>query len=215
MFTYTVNHIAYDNASVIPASIRKIEAVIFDFGGVVVNESFQDWISEHIALYQTIQNELLPLQDIVDRGDASVMVYKNYLSRKTGKNPDKIEKEILQAYEINSEAKSLIQHLRKNNIKTAIISNFPNEWFSKIKKRLSFDRLFNEIFVSSTFHLIKPDPAFFHMVLNALKVTPEQTVFTDDKKKNIDAAAALGIHSYIFTSANALKNDLRSLGIPL
>lgn len=190
-----------------------IRAVIFDFGGVVVNESFQDWISEFVAPYDSIKHEMLDLQDKVDLGDLPVSAYNEFLSVKTGKDPDFIEGDILSKFYLHGDVIALIKKLREQHIKTAIVSNFPDKWFTYLQEKFDFNHLFDEIFVSSRLHMIKPQKEFFHYVLEKLAIKPQEAVFTDDKKKYTDGAEQVGIHGVVFTSAEELKRHLLTFGV--
>ncbi|MCR5623281.1 MAG: HAD-IA family hydrolase, partial [Treponema sp.] len=56
----------------------------------------------------------------------------------------------------------------------------------------------------------KPDPDFWRIILTAEDVDAKDAVFTDDRQENVDAAAALGIHSILFWSAAELRKELLS-----
>ena len=190
-----------------------IKAVIFDFGGVVVNEGFVNWISANIAPYKSIEHEMSDLEDKVNRGDLPVDAYNEYLGKKTGKDPLAIEKEILQSYTLHDDVVVFIKKLRSLHIKTAILSNFPKRWFYHIRTQLHFEHLFDKIFISSELHLIKPDPEIFYAALKQLKVAPAHTAFVDDRKKYVDVVNTLGIHGIVFTSSDSLLEDLHKLGL--
>jgi putative hydrolase of the HAD superfamily len=49
-------------------------------------------------------------------------------------------------------------------------------------------------------------------VLSELGVTPEQTVFIDNKEANVRGAEALGIAGHVFTSPSGLRAYLEGLG---
>jgi putative hydrolase of the HAD superfamily len=55
----------------------------------------------------------------------------------------------------------------------------------------------------------KPDPQFWKMILDAEKCAPSDAFFTDDLEANVQAAAALGIHAFQFTSAKDLQRAIK------
>lgn len=193
--------------------MQKIKAVLFDFGGVVVNAGLLEWISKNVAPYESIKNTLRPFQDKIDRGDLPVSAYNNFFAKKTGKAPEVVEKEIFESYSLYENVISLIKKLKGQHIKTAIVSNFPDAWFTFLQKRFHINDLFDEIFISSRLHMIKPEEALFRYVLSRLDVKPEETVFIDDTKYITDAVSKFGIHSFLFTSPEQLKKDLNTLGV--
>ena len=60
--------------------------------------------------------------------------------------------------------------------------------------------IFERIFLSYEMQLSKPAPAIFTSVLSQAALQPEETLFIDDNRQNIEAAAALGIGTYHNTS---------------
>ena len=42
---------------------------------------------------------------------------------------------------------------------------------------------------------------------------PQRSVFIDDRPRNIDPAAALGMHTILYQSASQLADELRALGV--
>jgi len=190
-----------------------IKAVIFDFGGVLVSEGFQNWISSNIAPYETIKHEMMPLQDKVDIGELPVGAYNEYLSQKTGKLPEKIEEEIINNYNIHKDVFQLVKKLRQKGVKTAIITNFPKKWFDVLSKRYKLDSMFDEIFVSSVLKVIKPQPEFFQKALDVLNIQPGEAIFIDDKERYTKAAESLGIHAIVFKNEQQLQEKLQESGL--
>lgn len=60
-------------------------------------------------------------------------------------------------------------------------------------------------FTSYDLGLLKPDTAIFQKVLDKLNATPEQTLFLDDKKANVDAARLLGMNGIVYRPETVLK----------
>ncbi|MFZ2025728.1 MAG: HAD family phosphatase [Microgenomates group bacterium] len=58
---------------------------------------------------------------------------------------------------------------------------------------------------------IKPHEAFFRKTLDVLHAKPEECIFIDDMKENIDGAGKVGIKSILFTSVPQLEADLTAL----
>ena len=63
---------------------------------------------------------------------------------------------------------------------------------------------FHQTYASNKIGCAKPDPHFFELILEAEECSPENAFFTDDKAENVAAAASLGIHAELFTSAEEL-----------
>ncbi len=58
--------------------------------------------------------------------------------------------------------------------------------------------LFDGLVFSGPLHMAKPDPAIFRFLLEKYRLSPEETLFTDDNPKNIEAAKQLGLHTFLF-----------------
>lgn len=59
----------------------------------------------------------------------------------------------------------------------------------------------------------KPSPAIYHHTLREIDALPEETMFIDDMRENIDAAASLGITAFHFTSADEFLAEFSRLGL--
>lgn len=97
------------------------------------------------------------------------------------------------------------------NYQLAILSNIEicnfSDWLRDVAHYPV--HLFQHIIGSADVGLAKPDPAIYELTLKQLNVAPAQALFIDDKLRNTDAADALGIHTLLFTTPEALQSDLR------
>src|SRR3974377_926994 len=107
-------------------------------------------------------------------------------------------------------AKSLSGRLR-----TAILSNDSKEMSALRRKKFGFDQVFSPIIISADVGVKKPDPRIYHILLERLRVSPEECVFVDNNPANVDAARAVGIRAVLFLNAAQLRKDLRELDIDL
>ena len=110
---------------------------------------------------------------------------------------------------INPAVLDLIRKLQ-GRYRLAILSNSPpglNQWLDDWKIR----NLFEVVFCSGDEGIIKPDPAAFELTLERLGADPREAVFIDDTREHVQAACKLGIHGIVFTTAEALINDLRNV----
>jgi epoxide hydrolase-like predicted phosphatase len=110
---------------------------------------------------------------------------------------------------INEGVLNLIRKLH-GHYRLAILSNSPpglNQWLVDWKIR----DLFEVVFCSGDEGIIKPDPAAFELTLQRVGVEPGKAVFIDDTREHVEAARKLAIHGIVFTTAEALIDDLRKL----
>ena len=92
-----------------------------------------------------------------------------------------------------------------------IASNTDSIHFSYIMDNFSILRAFDEFFLSYEMDLLKPDPAYFHHVLNGLQTDASDCIFIDDRHDNIGSALDLGMRGLIFESVEKLQSNLSSI----
>lgn len=72
-----------------------------------------------------------------------------------------------------------------------------------------------QIFVSATLRLAKPDPAIYQIACSRLDVSPSETFFTDDLVENVEGARRAGLSGCVFTGETALRAAMRRAGLPV
>ena len=112
---------------------------------------------------------------------------------------------------INEGVLDLIRQLRlQGHYKLAVLSNSPPGLAQWLADWGMLD-LFDVVFCSGDEGVAKPDPAAFEVTLEQLCVSAEEAVFIDDTLGHVEAAQALGLHGILFTSAEALTDQLDDL----
>ncbi len=81
--------------------------------------------------------------------------------------------------------------------------------FTKFGLRRYFKVAFSSCYVG----LRKPDPAIYRRALDILGSDPARTLFIDDRQENVDGAVGAGMRAIRFTGAEALRAELRQLGV--
>jgi len=85
----------------------------------------------------------------------------------------------------------------RETYRISILSNMPELSEYYIIEKFPFLNEFELPLYSWRVKLIKPDPAIYKLQMKRLNVNPEEILFIDDKQENIDAAARLGMHTYL------------------
>jgi len=67
---------------------------------------------------------------------------------------------------------------------------------------------FEKMYLSFEMKCAKPDPKIFRMLLDDSSIIPEETLFVDDSKINLDAASLFGIKTALMLQENDLIKDL-------
>jgi len=89
-----------------------------------------------------------------------------------------------------------VRELRAEGYRTAILTNNVKEWGQYWKESIPLD-LFDEIVDSCDVGLRKPDPAIFRLTCDRLDVKAEAAVFLDDTYRHVEAARKLGLHAIL------------------
>lgn len=95
------------------------------------------------------------------------------------------------------------------------LTNWSAEAWPAAKARFDFIDWFAGVVVSGEEGVLKPDPAIYDCLVERYDLDPSRTVFIDDWDVNVDGARAAGLQAVQFTTAEALRADLRSLGVPV
>ena len=104
----------------------------------------------------------------------------------------------------------LIERLHAGGTRVALLSNAGFDFASGFRHS-PMAEFFEAMFVSAELDGIKPDPAIFLEVADALGIAMEQMIFIDNRAENTDAAAHLGATVHHFTGADGLRGFLEGL----
>ncbi len=105
------------------------------------------------------------------------------------------------------------QQLKQRGLLTAILSNMGDNVLASVERAFNWLPRFDVLIWSYQWHMAKPDPAIYRLCLNKLGVSPEDSLFLDDKFVNVEAAQALGMKALQFTTINRLREDLIAQGL--
>jgi epoxide hydrolase-like predicted phosphatase len=89
-----------------------------------------------------------------------------------------------------------VRQLRAEGYRTAILTNNVKEWGQYWKESIPLD-LFEVIVDSCDVGLRKPDPAIFLLTCERLEVKPEEAVFLDDTRRHVEAARSVGLQAIL------------------
>ena len=191
--------------------------IIFDLGNVVLRWEPEKILTDIFADVESrnkIMSEMVKHKDWADL-DRGTLTYEGAIKRgheRTGIAKAKI-RELLdvipKALTLKTETLDLIKELKKKNHKLYVLSNMFSEAADYLEKRYSFWDLFDGIVFSARIKLIKPSPEIYHYILNKFDLKPEECIFFDDLKDNVDAAIAEGINGIHFQSIEQARAELR------
>ena len=80
----------------------------------------------------------------------------------------------------------------------------------QVEVRYEWFEHFEGMVISSAEGMVKPEPEIFELMCARHGFAPADALFIDDSAANIDAAAALGFDTVLFTDADALRSELEA-----
>lgn len=107
---------------------------------------------------------------------------------------------------------SLFERLAEK-CRLALLSNTDPIHVAHFEANYSFVRLFPARVYSCRVGSSKPSPMIYHHALREVDALPDETMFIDDLRENVLAAASLGINAFHFTSADDLLPEFLRLGL--
>ncbi len=105
------------------------------------------------------------------------------------------------------------QKIKERGLRTAILSNMGDSVLESIEREFKWIANFDVLVWSFQLGIAKPDLAIYRHVLHQLGTRPEETLFLDDKRVNVDAARSLGMKAIEFTTPEQLRDDLIKAGL--
>lgn len=108
---------------------------------------------------------------------------------------------------------AIVAELIKAGIRVVALTNWSAETFPYAQRRFGILNRFEDILVSGTERIVKPDAAIYELALQRFGLPAEGTVFVDDNGPNVDAATAVGLTARRFTDADTFRADLVELGL--
>lgn len=201
-----------------------IEAIIFDFGGVMVPFSQMDSLKEQesrLGLQPGSLAEILWRSADWRLAEVGAITDEEYW-RRTGAQLGLHTTEAIRDFQqdLFRDAKTdrrmaeLVRRLR-GQYRTGLLSNASDVLPALLGERYGLDGLFDVEVISALVGLAKPDPAIYRLALERLGTPPEATVFVDDYELNVAAAAALGIRAIHFVGYEALIPALQKQSVML
>jgi 2-haloacid dehalogenase len=204
------------------AGAARRDIVIFDLGGVLI-----EWDPRHLYRKLFAGDEAAMEHFLAtvcthewNRGQDAGRSFAEGARLLKAQHPDKAD--LIDAYGARFDemmpgpvkgSVEILAELRKRGTPLYALTNFSAETYPRIFPRFEFLRWFRGVVVSGEVRAIKPSAEIFHALLDAYAIDPRRAVFIDDVPANAAAATALGIHGIRFTTPEALRIELVSLGL--
>ncbi len=199
-----------------------IKAIIFDFGGVVIN-----W-DPHRVFQKFFPNDPQAMKAFMDEigfSEWNLQQDEGYpfaqaVTDLSEKFPQYAH--IIRAYDVEWEDSitgiipatvDLLYKLKDSGYSLYGLTNWNYDKFSLVRHKFGFFNVFNEIIVSGQVKLKKPDPAIYNLLLQKIHCSPQDCLMVDDSPTNVEASRKMGFVSIHFTSPEQLESELKRLNV--
>jgi 2-haloacid dehalogenase len=109
----------------------------------------------------------------------------------------------------------IVRELSRAGVPMWGLTNWSHEFWPHAPRQFEFLALFDDVVVSGTEKVAKPDPAIFEIAVSRAGLPAADLVFVDDKEANVSAAIQCGLDGILFTGADDLRERLRDRGLPV
>ncbi len=191
-----------------------IKAILFDFAGVIGTDGYWVWLKEKVPDLEKKRYYFQTLSEKIDLGSITNQEFIEGVAKGVNLPGGIIWKEIFKKIVINTELLGLISLLRKK-YRIGLLTNYNYKWMNELLELYKLNKYFDVKVISSLCKMIKPDKEIYLKTLNFLKIKEEEALFFDDRQKNVDGGENAGIKSFIFTTNQQFKEDLKNCGITL
>jgi len=197
----------------------KIENIIFDFGGVLIDWNprylYRDYFKNESEMENFLRSVCTDEWNIEQDRGRSLAEGTRLLQEQFPEFQSLIQLyydqwEVMLHGDI-PETVSLLYRL-KEQFNVYGLTNWSAETIPIAYERYPFFKEFNGIVVSGEEKMIKPDKRLYHILLDRYNLKVENTIFIDDNLNNVKAAEELGMNAIHFKSSDQLEAKLQSIG---
>lgn len=199
-----------------------IKAIIFDFGGVLLDwnprylyqthfpdqpQAMENFLAEiEFAKWNEQQDKGRPFSEGIAELSRQFPHYAHLIQTYFDSWENSVRGPIHGSVEI-------LRKLKEMGYPIYGLSNWSAETFPRARHKYPFFDLLDEIILSGTVKVNKPDPAIFELLLNKIGYQAPECVLIDDSRHNIEAAKQFGFVAIHFTSPEQLETELQKLNL--
>ena len=185
-----------------------LKNIVFDLAGVVVArnpERFPKHLEEFFSfVFATPEGGMPKFWEDYDRGVRSVEEVAEAVAEYRGCDIQTAKANMLLAVEYQEEVAPtvcLVEELKTRGYDIYVLSNMSREYIDFLRKLPVF-RHFDKQIISCEEHVVKPEREMYELLLSRYGLNPAETIFVDDRKENVEAAAEMGIVPFHFNRHN-------------
>jgi HAD superfamily hydrolase (TIGR01509 family) len=201
-----------------------IDTVLFDADGVIQRPTI-DWRATLATFIRPDQSAEEFIDDLMVserpsiRGEGDFyQAVAEVLARWESATPVEEAVQPWAWFEADPVVVDLIQQLRKAGIGCHLATNQHSYRRAIMQDERHYGELFDQTFYSCDLRLAKPDPAYFHAILDSVGKQGSSVLFIDDNEPNIKGALAAGLNAELYDlseGTDALRALLTRYGLPI
>jgi epoxide hydrolase-like predicted phosphatase len=197
-----------------------IEAIIFDFGGVLMRTSSMSSPTGRHVWEQRLGLAQGQLEQIVhhshqwnqaQRGLLAPDDYWHSIARALNL-PDSAIPSLRSDYfrddHLDNDLMALIADLRREGYKIGLLSNDAITLEDKLRHELAIYDTFDAVIISAKIGVMKPDPGAYQAIVQALGVAFGACVFIDDNDANVEGARRCGMTAIHYSAGMDVRAAL-------
>ena len=192
--------------------MKHIKNIVLDIGGIIFDDSKKNIekllgkncdIIYKLAYGKSFKECLLGNKKVNEHIE-SLFNYKEFEDLKYILS----KKNLLKSYPLITTNFEYIKTLKKQGYKLYLLTNITEDSYNYINDLININSIFDGGIYSYQEHIIKPDKRIYNLLIDKYNLKRSETIFFDDKDKNVISAINQGISSYVFKSIEDIKNNI-------
>lgn len=182
--------------------------VIFDCFGVIFEDIAPPFLKKHLPDEKaaTVKEELFPP---ADRGEITYDTLLSNMAEALELNRIEMEKEWNSMFILKEDTVDLIKKFKDNGCNVALLSNAPESVVENLFEKHGITELFDKIFVSHKYGIIKPQKEFYMLCVNSFEKEFNKICMIDDNYSNLENLEKIGITPVLFKTASETEEKLK------
>ena len=204
--------------------MNRIKAIFFDFDGVMTidktgTQSICNYISKNCNIDKdTFEKEYRKYNNDLLYGITTHKKIWNKICQDLNENiPISFLYDSFENTPINNEMHNFVKIIKRQNLKTALITDNKIDRINIIKEKYKLNKIFDIIIVSAEVGFGKDKKEIFQIVLDKINVKSDECIFIDNQEKNLIVPKNMGINTIFFDdeqrNMQKLKNEIKKYGI--
>ncbi len=202
--------------------LKKVEAVLFDFEGTLVDLQWdlQGAVKEALEMLNTLR---FPVQRFQGMKYSTLMLEAIRMAQEIGQSSETVREKIGAVYDrfdedaftrwsLRSGSEEFLSALKTKGIKAGLVSNVGRKALEKAVLKLGLHPFFDVLVSRNDVQFMKPSGDGLRLALNRLQVIQDKAVYVGDSLDDIKAAKATGVSVIIIMGEENLKTELLAAG---